>query len=599
MTDLDVYIGFADAMSKLQWSRAGYPSQIGTPAGKATQEEPKIEIIGARNQVVGVQIRLVADQDLVLTLDHANWLHALGFCPRVRLDIRFPDLPPGIVEHFAVGYVEGDDRQQWMETLDRTGYAEVPAYRPQAVYVRIRIPAGQQAGLYRGRVTAYAQSGFDDEEIIWTGAIRLQVINVTLPDVTEWSYHLDLWQHCTAIARLHRVPLWSDDHFSLIDKYYASLAELGQKAVSIIATEVPWSGQRCFRDRTYPSYLYEHAVIDVSRDHGGHLHFDYAKLDRQLALAEKHGIACEVEILGLLNIWVDQAFGFGQVAPDAPDAIRIRCYDQKTERMTYLRTAGELSAFIRALHDHMDEMGWLDRVRITADEPSELDAFNARLAFVQAAAPGFKYKVAINHFEFMQDAPPELVDAVPNLPLTCRDPDLTAALAKRLHQKGGKMLWYVCCGPPLPNTFIHSPLVETLLLGWMTFHLQLDGFLRWAFCLWPAAPWKRVSWRAPHWNAGDMFFVLPGQDGAPVETLRYEAMRTAAQDFELLKLAERTLAPNQARTVLKQAFARILRTNDIRAFADVYTARPETLYSLDPQDYQEARRIILEAIAQA
>jgi hypothetical protein len=591
MSEIGLHIGFADGMTKLSWGH-----MRGDPVIDAPQE---IDVGGARNQVLGVQVLLNARQDYVLTLDKANWLHALGFCPRVRLDVRFPTLPAGAVETFVVGYVEGDDRRQWMEYLDRAGYAEVPAYRPQAVYVRVRVPADLAAGVHKGEVTAYTQYGFEDEKPFWKGDISLRIADVTLPDVADWSYHLDLWQHCTSIARYHRVPLWSDAHLALTDKYYASLAQLGQKALSVIAAEIPWSGQRCFRDRTYPSYLFEHAIVDVVRDERGELHFGYDKLDRQLALAAKHGIDREIEVFGLLNIWVDEAFGFGKVALDAPDAIRVRCYDHQTQRITYLRKVDELSAFVRSLHDHFQDKGALDQVRIIADEPSDLDAFKARLAFIQAAAPGFKYKVAINHFEFMQDAPPEVVDAVPVLPLACQDPDLTAELTERLHARGGRMLWYVCCWPPIPNTFIHSPLVEGQLHGWLTFYLKLDGFLRWNYCLWPADPWKRVSWRAPNWYAGDMFFVLPGKDGAPVETLRYEALRAAAQDYELLRLAERTLPADKARAVFDQAFAHILRTDTIRDFANVATARAEDLYSLDAQDYQAARRLVLEAIAQA
>jgi len=590
MLEMDLRIGFADAMTKLGWAHIG-----SDPVGDVPQET---KVIGARNEVVGVQVRLSAKQDFVLTLDRTNWLHALGFCPRVRLDVHFPTLPADRVETFVVGYVEGDDRRQWMEVLDRAGYAKVPAYRPQAVYVRVRIPADLDAGVHEGQVRAYTQVGFEDEEPFWKGTIRLQVADVTLPDVADWSYHFDLWQHCTSIARYHHVPLWSDAHFALIDKYYASLAQLGQKAVSVVATEIPWSGQRCFHDRSYPSYLFEHAIIDVSRDETGQLHLDTHNMDRLLALAAKHGMDKEIEILGLLNIWVDEPFGFGKVAPDAPDAIRVRCYDQRTGIVTYLRTADELSAFIRILHDHLQEKGLLDRVRIAADEPSDLDAFNTRLAFVKAAAPGFKYKVAINHFEFIEGMPPEVVDAVPILPLACRDPGLTAELTERLRERGGRMSWYVCCWPPIPNTFIHSPLVEGQLHGWLTFYLKLDGFLRWNFCLWPAQPWKRVSWRAPHWPAGDMFFVLPGKDGDPVETLRYESLRTAAQDYELLKLAERTLPAEEARALFDQAFAHILCTDTIRDFANVGTAKAEGLYSLDPQDYQAARRLLLEAIAQ-
>ena len=589
MAEIGLSIGFADGMSKSSWSRAG--------DGFPVEVSPETDVLGARNEVVGVQVRLAARRDFVLTVDRANWLHPLGFCPRVRLDVRFPTLPEGAVETFVVGYVEGDDRVEWMETLDRAGTAEVPAYRPQAVYVRIRIPRDLPAGVHEGRAKAYTQYGFEDEELCWEGTIRLQVAGVTLPDVADWSYHLDLWQHCTSIARHHRVALWSDAHFALIDRYYASLAQLGQKAVSVVAAEIPWSGQRCYRDRTYPSYLFEHAIVDVSRDEAGRLQFDFRKLDRLLALAAKHGMDREIEILGLLNVWTDEPFGFGKVAPDAPDAIRVRCYDQETGTITYLRSAGELSIFIRALHDHLEESGLLDRVRITADEPSDLDAFKERLTFIRAAAPGFKVKVAINHFEFMEDAPPEIVDAVPILPLACQEPALTVELIERLHARGGRMSWYVCCWPPIPNTFIHSPLVEGQLHGWLTFYLKLDGFLRWNFCLWPAEPWRRVSWRAPQWKAGDMFFVLPGRDGAPVETLRYESLRAAAQDYELLKLAERTLPAAEAEAVFKEAFARVLRAGSIRDLARVDTAGPEELYSLDPRDYQAARRLALEAIA--
>jgi hypothetical protein len=589
---MEFMIGLTNALTKLSWSRAGDHRPMAA-------DEPEMDVVGARNEVVGAQVRVYAEQDFVLTLDHANWLHALGFQPRVRIEVRFPTLPADAVEVYAVGYVEGDDRRQWMEYLDRSGYAEAPAYRPQAVYVRVRIPADLSGGIHEGQVIAYTQYGFEDEKLYWNGVIRLHVVDVTLPDVRDWSYHLDLWQHNTSIARYHHVPLWSDAHFDLIDRYFASLAELGQKAVTVIAAEIPWSGQRCFRDRTYPSYLYEHAIVDVTRDSLGQLGFDYQRLDRLLGLAARHGLDREIEVLGLLNIWTDEEFGFGKVAPDAPDAIRVRCYDQRTGTITYLRTAGDLEIFIRALHDHLSDKGLLDRVRIAADEPSDLEAFKERLAFVQSAAPGFKYKAAINHFEFLEEAPPEVVDAVPVLPLACRDPALTARLAEELHARGGRLSWYVCCWPPIPNTFVHSPLAEGELHGWLTFYLKLDGFLRWAFCLWPADPWQRVSWRAPHWNAGDMFFVLPGKDGAPVETLRYEALRAAAQDYELLKLVERMLPAVRAQAVLEQAFALILRTDAISDLADVALARAENLYSLDPQDYQAARRLLLEAVEQA
>jgi len=590
MSSIPVKIGFSPAMSKMSWGAYEWGPEY-------TEGPSEISLIGARNEVLGFQIRFYAQQDFVLTLDHSNWLHALGFRPRMRLEVTFPDLPSGAVETFAVGYVEGDDRRQWMEYFDRSGYSEVSAGKPQAVYVRLNLPRELAIGSCEGLVRVYSQFGFEDEELAWEGAVHLQVANVTLPDVKDWSFHLNLWQHCTSIARFHRVPLWSEAHFALVDRYYASLSKLGQKAVSVIAAEIPWSGQKCFRDPGYPSYLFEHAVIEVSRDEAGRLLFDYSKLERLLELAARHGIDQEIDIFGLANIWVDEEYGFGKVAPDAPDAMRVRCYDQVTGRILYLRKASELATFIRSLHDYFEKKGLMERVRICADEPADLQAYQSSVAFIRQAAPGFKHIVFINHFEFLEQAPPEVVDCVPVLPLLARDPALSKSLVNRLHEKGGKMLWYVCCWPPIPNTFLHSPLVEGELHGWLTHYFQVDGFIRWAFCLWPAEPWQRVSWRAPDWHAGDMYFVLPGKDGAPVETLRYEALRLGIQDYELLKLAEQKLPAGEAQTLFDKAFRCILRVQSEQDFARVDQVRAEELYSLDPQDYQEARRLVLEALS--
>ena len=591
-------VSFSPAMTKEHW---GVRDHFFDPAAPALAE---IDVHAARNEVAGVQLRLAGSQDFTLVLDRANWLHPLGFLPRLRLDVRFPGLPPGppeggpggAVECFAVGYVEGDDHLQWMEYFDRAGYADVPAHRPQAVYVRLRIPASQPKGLYVGQVRLFSQFGFEDETLVWQGGINLHVAAAALPDVKDWTFHLNLWQHLTSIARFHHVALWSEAHYTLIDRYYGSLAQLGQKVVSLIAAEIPWSGQRCFRDRGYPSYLFEHAVIDIRRDAQGQLHFDYTKMDRLLAMANRHGIDRQIDLFGLINIWLDEPFGFGKVIPDAPDAVRLRCWDEASDSFIYLRQVDDLRQFLAAVEQHFQALGLLERVRLEADEPHDLEKFKTSLEFIRQAAPGLRMAVAIDHFEFMEVAPPELIDFIPVLPHLCKDPQLTERLIKLAHQRGGRMLFYICCWPPIPNNFIHSPLVESELLGWLTYFLKVDGFLRWDFCLSPADPWQRVSYRAPDWHAGDMYFVLPGKDGAPVETLRYEGLRAGVQDYELLKLVERLLPEAEATTAIEKAFGKILHTRNIATFADVDKANPEDLYSLDPLDYQAARQILLDAL---
>lgn len=579
----------ADALTKRHW---------GTAEGRRGQSQSidSLTLQAVRNEYTGFQIHLTADHEYTLVTDRANWLHPLGFLPRVRLAVEFPSLPSDSVEVFPIGWIEGDDRRYWMETLERGGWAEVPAGRPQAVYVRIRVPKDLPPGVHEGKMRTFTQQGFEAETPVWEGEIRLEVSAVTLPDVRNYSFHLNLWQHLTSISRFYRVPLWGKEHFSIIDRYFSSLGALGQKALTLVVSEFPWSGQRCYRDRAYPSYLFEHSTIPVFRGADGSLRCDFSVLDRLIALASAHGIDRQIDLIGLVNIWIDPEYGFGKAAPDAPDAVRVRVYDETTGVFSYLTTADDLRRYIRLLHDHLNDLGVMDRVRVSADEPADLEAFNRSLEFVREAGPDFKFGAAINHFEFLEDAPPGLVDFVPVLPLACKDPALTARLAEEVHVKDGRMLWYICCWPPIPNTFLHSPLPESRLLGWLNYALKMDGFLRWAFCLWPADPWTRVSWRAPDWSAGDMYFVLPGLDGAPVETLRYEALRFAVQDYELLKLAERSLPAEQVDEVFRKASACILHTEKLGDFANVGTLKPEDLYSLDPADYHQARGFVIDAI---
>ena len=132
-SSFDVQLTFAHGLSKLSdgvWDWTQQPEKM----------TDRYTIYAARNEIVSCQIRAVSPQDFVLVTNHSNWLHPLGFCPRMRLAVEFPGLPADAVEVFPVGYVEGDDHRFWMETLERSGYIEVAAHRPQAVYLRIQIP---------------------------------------------------------------------------------------------------------------------------------------------------------------------------------------------------------------------------------------------------------------------------------------------------------------------------------------------------------------------------------------------------------------------------------------------------------------------------
>lgn len=629
---------FAPAMSKeppdyrserrVQWT----PSQ--PPA--SDRPESVASLVVARNEVAGVQLHLRSNDAFQAAVDTANWLLPGGHAPRARVDAVVAFVPPQLrVELFVVGTVEDENGHCVFEALSRTGSSVVVAHH-QLVYVRLRVGSTNvRPGAYEIPVRVFTQQpGLTDEQLAWSSCVRVRVAPVALPPPHAFRFHLDLWQHFSSIARAHHAPLWSDRHFALIDHYLCPLAELGQKCISVVATEMPWVGQQCYLETANVSALYEHAVLHVyetipaehSREE--RLKIDFQHFDRLLTLAKKHHMDAEIEVFGLLSVWRDPEHGFGGpvaaaanpssrhrhrkrnvVSPDAQanttdetvDAWRIRCVNRDTGAVRYLRRVAEIEQFLTLFHSHCVVLGVADRVRVCADEPRDVRVFNAQLQFLHRLAPRFRIKLALNDLAFFHVTPPQVVDYVPLLPLVCADVDATRRMKAHVRdERGGRFCWYVCCHPPFPNQFVSSPLVEGELVGYVTFFLELDGFLRWNYCLWPVRPWETLQWRTPMWPVGDMYFVLPGLDGFPVETLRFEALRFAVQAYELLQLAQDALTP-VALAQLKDEVAQLIwRTTDFAHFCQCDTdTRASDLYSLDPMDFQRARARIIDTLAVA
>ncbi|TYZ68070.1 hypothetical protein PybrP1_013079 [[Pythium] brassicae (nom. inval.)] len=628
-----------------------------TPSQPPREYPDVASLVVARNEVAGVQLRLRSNYVFQVVVDSANWLLPCGHAPRARVDAVEAFVPPQLrVELFVVGAVEDENGDRVFETLSRAG-ASTAAACDHAVYVRLRVASSVLPAVYEIPIRVFTQrAGLVDEQLAWRSCVRVRVADVALPPPRAFRFHLDLWQHLSSIARAHGAALWSDRHFALIENYLSTLSELGQKCVTVVATEMPWVGQQCYLEAANPSALFEHAVLPVyesppspsAADRGAGLEIDFQHFDRLLALAGRYNMDAEIEVFGLLSVWCDPANGFGgpvvaavpakpsgprrhrrrrtrnltdactgaaderpsgaadddasrsSAAPRAVDAWRIRCSNRRTGAMRYLRRVSEVEQFLALFYEHCVAMGVADRVRVCADEPSEPRVFCEQLQFLQQHAPGFRVKLALNSLEFLRFAPPQVVDYVPLLPLVCADLEATRRLKAQLRdERGGRLCWYVCCHPRFPNQFVSSPLVEGELVGYLTFFLELDGFLRWNYCLWPAQPWANLRWRTPAWRVGDMYFVLPGLDGFPVETLRFEALRFAVQAYELLRLAQDALSP-VALAQLKDEVAQLIwRTTDFAQFCQCDDKSASDLYSLDPMDFQRARALIIDTLAVA
>lgn len=106
----------------------------------------------------------------------------------------------------------------------------------------------------------------------------------------------------------------------------------------------------------------------------------------------------------------------------------------------------------------------------------------------------------------------------------------------------GEEMWFYTCAFPAGlamNRSMDLPLTVSRLVLWMGAYYRLSGFLHWGFNyyigndIWHSACCPHKGALLP---AGDAHIVYPGTDG-PWRSMRFEAQRAGAEDYELLMQA--------------------------------------------------------------
>lgn len=113
----------------------------------------------------------------------------------------------------------------------------------------------------------------------------------------------------------------------------------------------------------------------------------------------------------------------------------------------------------------------------------------------------------------------------------------------------------------------------------MAWYLNIDGFLRWNYTVWPEDPLNKITYRYPIWPAGDTNFVYPGKDGKPLLTLRYMNLKRGIRDFEIIN---RYVEKYQDREDVVKMLGTVFYNNDFL----VPQTKSEDNYSLDYDTYE-------------
>lgn len=394
---------------------------------------------------------------------------------------------------------------------------QVIPYYYRSLWVDVEIPGDAEAGVYPLVFRLFGLDGACLKEL----PLRVEVADCVLEEQklihTEWFY-------ADCIADFYRVKVFSEDFWSLVDRFMQPMVKRG---INMILTPL----------FTYPLDTLiggERTTVQLVRvaADGGRYRFDFARLERWVALAKKNGFSY-FEMSHLFSQWG---------AKYAPKIVAETGGEEKTIFGWNTEAAGGayrnfLAQFLPALDAELKKLGIASSTYFhISDEPNAGNIETYRLAR-EAVAPYLKdYPVfdALSTLEFFQKG-------IVSMPVPTNE-HIMEFLAE-----GVKEPWvYYCSGEyrNVSNRFFAMPSYRARILGIQMYRYGIRGFLHWGYNFYNSQyslrhlnPYE-VTDADDAFPSGDSFLVYPGEQGRPEESIRMMLMLEAVQDMRALSALE-------------------------------------------------------------
>lgn len=383
------------------------------------------------------------------------------------------------------------------DAIDHVSSLPLAANTSQPVWLSIRIPQDAVPGLYTGTIEV---TGAKTNASTLTYTV--EVLNRTLPLHRDWKFHLDLWQNPFSVARVHNVPIWSEEHMKALKPYMQMLADAGQKVITASIIHDPWNSQ------TFDVYQ---SMVKWTKKGDGTWAYDYSIFDKWVSFMMSLGIDKEINCYSMIpwNLkfyYYDEALGKDTLIIATPGTAE---YENHWKPM--------LADFSK----HLKEKGWFEKTTIAMDE-RPMEHMQLALAIIRSADKDFKVSMAGNyHPEIEKDLYDYCVASEFVLP---------DEIMERRKKEGFITTYYTACPEEYPNVFTFSPPAEAAFLGWYAAAKGFDGYLRWAYNSWPEKPLQDS--RFGRWSAGDTYFIYPGSRSS----VRFERLIEGIQAYEKVRI---------------------------------------------------------------
>ncbi len=416
-------------------------------------------------------------------------------------------------------------------------YCLLMPLRWRVFWVELDVPADAKAGAFDVlfRLNEHGKT-------LAETSVSVKIINAVLPEQTLRNIN---WFHCDCIASYYKVPVFSEEHWTLIGRFMEAASRHGINAI-LTPIFTPPLDTEIGKER--PTVQ----LIDVVCRNGVYS-FGFEKFDRYVELAHEKGMKY-FEISHLFTQWG---------AAHAPkimatvDGEYKRLFGWETEA-----AGAEYTEFLRALASALTAE--IDRLGIhgecyfhVSDEPSSggLEQYQRVASITHELFGSFKFIDALSSVDFYDKGLVQIPIPATNYiqPFLERDID--------------ERWCYYCCGQTVgvSNRFFGQPSRRNRIIGLQMYKYDIDGFLQWGYNFWYSRLSRRLidPFRVTDGDgtmpSGDTFVVYPGADGHPLISLRLKVFYDALEDMRACRLLEKLIGRDKVIELIDEGLEEPLR----------------------------------------
>ncbi|MCK9266805.1 DUF4091 domain-containing protein [bacterium] len=388
------------------------------------------------------------------------------------------------------------------------------------VWVRIFINPDITPGKYVGKIAVSLGEEKKDVKFV------IEVLPFSLPKKSHLL--MTNWFRTGPVINFHNLEPFTEEFWKVIEIYAKNLASHRQ---NVVLTPLFSIGTTCYKD----NIKNEKSLIDIVEKSSGKYSFTFDNFDKWVEIFFSHGF----ELI--------EGSHLARRSTNPTAVLLLRVGKSKKEQLIFPSTLDEgyrnfLKQFLSALEKHLIEKGWLEKFCLhVSDEPtgSQFEPYTSFVKFIKNVAPGIKTMDAMGEEKF-----------APYVDYPVPQESKYESFAEKSGISKDQIWFYYCCEPtgPWPNRFIDLPLIRLRIFTWLAFKYNIKGFLHWGLNHWDwHPPYYREDPYNPYDNttggslqAGDSFVIypprMPSQSHEPVDSIRWEIIRKAMEDYEYLYL---------------------------------------------------------------